>query len=277
MTAGSPPCKVRSQAERRERSPASEGTEDSQQVPGSPELDDLDPKPSRTPALHPLAWVFSLAVLCAGLAMCRSWVDLAAAAFLLGSAALRAERRSARGEAPLVGLASIVFLAHLAAAGRDFRQALGPAAVVALRLLALLYLLRWAARRALGRVARWLMGFRPPARPRFLLLLSESARLTAALLPLALREAEQHVTALRARGIRVGRGLRGRARYLLAWFFPFLGTMLRVSDAFADALITRGYVAGRARRTGLDLAWGLREWAAILGSAGAAAWFLRGL
>src|SRR5439155_1311698 len=163
--------------------------------------------------------------------MCRSWVDLAAAAFLLGSAALRAERRSARGEAPLVGLASIVFLAHLAAAGRDFRQALGPAAVVALRLLALLYLLRWAARRALGRVARWLMGFRPPARPRFLLLLSESARLTAALLPLALREAEQHVTALRARGIRVGRGLRGRARYLLAWFFPFLGTMLRVTGA----------------------------------------------
>jgi energy-coupling factor transporter transmembrane protein EcfT len=246
-------------------------------VPGSPESDDSHLKPSKTRALHPLAWLFSLTALCAGLAMCRSWIDLAVATGILGFAALHAEQRSARSEAPLVGLASIIFLAHLVAAGKGFRLAVEPAAVVALRLLALLYLLRWAARVALGRVARWLMGLKPPARPRFILLLAESARLTAALLPLALREAEQHVTALRARGIRVGRGLRGMARYLLAWFLPFLGTMLRVSDTFADALITRGYVTGRTRRTGLDLSWGLREWAAILGSAGATAWFLRGV
>ena len=246
-------------------------------MPGSPEPDDLHLDPGRTRALHPLAWLFSLAVLCAGLAMCRSWIDLAVAAFIFAFAALRAERRSARSEAPLMGLAAIVFLAHVVAAGRGFRSAIEPAAVIALRLLALLYFLRWAARVALGRVARWLMALKPPARPRLVLLLLESARLTTALLPLALHEAEQHVTALRARGIRAGRGLRGIARYLVAWFLPFLGTMLRVSDAFADALITRGYVTGRARRTGLDLAWGLREWAAVLGSAGATAWFVRGL
>ncbi|HMI31505.1 MAG TPA: hypothetical protein VK527_07170, partial [Candidatus Limnocylindrales bacterium] len=159
--------------------------------------------------------------------------------------------------------------------GAKYRAALGPAAVIACRLLALLYLLRWAARTSLGRIARWLMGMKPPAKPRFLLLLAESARLTAALLPLALREAEQHVAALRGRGIRPGAGLRGLARYLLAWFLPFLGTMLRIGDAYADALTARGYVPGRARRTGLALAWGLREWGAIVGSAGAAAWFLR--
>ena len=121
------------------------------------------------------------------------------------------------------------------------------------------------------------MGLKPPARPRFLLLLAESARLAAGLLPLALREAEQHVTALRGRGIRPGRGLRGWTRYVLAWFLPFLGTMLRVGDAYADALTARGYVLGRARRSGQPLTWGIREWAAIAGSAGTAAWFLRGI
>jgi len=244
-------------------------------VPGSPASDDLNPESSRTRALHPLAWLVSLTLIASALAMTRSWIDLAAAAGLLALAALRAESRPARNEIPIVGLALIVFLAHVVAAGANFRAALAPAAVIACRLLALLYLLRWAARSALGRIARWLMGMKPPVKPRFVLLLAESARLTAALLPLALREAEQHVSALRGRGIRPGRGLRGLARFLLAWFLPFLGTMLRIGDAYADALTVRGYVPGRARRTGLTLAWGLREWGAIAGSAGAAAWFLR--
>ncbi len=225
--------------------------------------------------LHPLAWLVSLALVGTGIAMARSWIDLAIAAFLLGFAALRAEQKPLRAEAPLLGLALIVFLAHVVLAGKDFRAALVPAAAIAWRLLALLYLLRWAARVALGPMARWLMGLKPPARPRLLLLLAESARLTAGLLPLALREAEQHVLALRGRGIRPGRGLRGIARYLLAWFLPFLGTMLRIGDAYADALTARGYLPGRARRTGLLLHWGIREWGAIVGGATTAAWFLR--
>jgi len=246
-------------------------------VPGSPKPDDSRTKPTRTRALHPLAWLLSLGLLASGVAMTRSWIDLAAAAVLLALAALRAEGRRARDEVPLLILALIVFLAHVAAAGKGYRAAIVPAAVIACRLLALLYLLRWAARVALGPIARWLMGLKPPRRPRFLLLLAESARLTAGLLPVALREAEQHVTALRGRGIRPGRGIRGISRYLLAWFLPFLGTMLRVGDAYADALTARGYVLGKARRTGLTLSWGLREWGAIVVSAGATAWFVHGI
>jgi len=246
-------------------------------VPGSPDLENEQTKPGRTRALHPLAWLLSLALLMSGLAMTRSWIDLAAAALLLAFVALRAEGRRARDEAPLLFLAIILFLAHVAVAGEGYRAAIAPAAVIAFRLLALLYLLRWAARVALGPIARWLMGRKPPARPRVLLLLVESARLTAGLLPVALREAEQHGTALRGRGIRPGRGLRGISRYLLAWFLPFLGTMLRVGDAYADALTARGYVPGRARRTGLAVSWGLREWGAIAASAGATAWFLHGV
>ena len=174
-------------------------------------------------------------------------------------------------------LAAIVFLAHVLFAGKGWRSAIPVAASIAFRLLALLYLLRWAARVALGPIARWLMSGAPPARPRVLLLLLESARLTAGLLPLALREAEQHVLALRGRGIRPGRGLKGRARYLLAWFLPFLGTMLRIGDAYADALMARGYVPGRARRSGLRPRWGWPEWGALAGSAGTCAWLVRGL
>lgn len=62
------------------------------------------------------------------------------------------------------------------------------------------------------------------------------------------------------------RALGGEAR--------FLGMMLRIGDAYADALLTRGYVLGRARRTGLRLRWGLREMAAVLGSAASAAWLV---
>ena len=235
----------------------------------------MNPETVRTRALHPLAWLVSLALAGVGLALTRSWIDLALAAILLGLLALRAERKSPRAEAPLLLLALVVFLAHVLFAGKNFRAALAPSAVIAWRLLALLYLLRWAARSALGSIARWLMAHRPPSRPRVLLVLVESARLTAGLLPLAIREAEQHVQALRGRGIRPGRGLQGIARYLLAWFLPFLGTMLRIGDAYADALTARGYRLGQARRAGLPLHWGMREWAAVVGSATGAAWFLR--
>lgn len=245
-------------------------------MPGSPRLDDRFPSIAERRALHPLAWLLSLALLGAGLAMTRSWIPLALASALLMIAALRSERRRALDEIPFVTLSAIVFAAHVLFAGKDWRAAVPTAAAIAFRLLALLYLLRWAARVALGAIARWLMGFTPPARPRVLLLLLESARLTAGLLPLALREAEQHVLALRGRGIRPGRGLPGKARYLLAWFLPFLGTMLRIGDAYADALMARGYVPGRARRTGLRPVWGWPEWGSLAGSAGTCAWLVRG-
>jgi len=256
--------------------PASEGTEESHPVPGSPESDEMNPtSETTTRALHPVAWLLSLALAGVGLALARSWIDLAIAAILLGILALRAERKPLRAEIPFLALALIVFLAHVLFAGKEYRAALAPSAAIAWRLLALFYLLRWAARSALGPIARWLMARRPPSRPRVLLVLAESARLTAGLLPLAIREAEQHVQALRGRGIRPGRGLQGIARYLLAWFLPFLGTMLRVGDAYADALTARGYRLGHARRAGLPLHWGIREWAAVVVSATGAAWFLR--
>ncbi|HXF58759.1 MAG TPA: hypothetical protein VN539_02945 [Candidatus Saccharimonadales bacterium] len=245
-------------------------------MPGSPKSDDGSQPTPKKRALHPLAWLLSLALLGAGLAMTRSWIGLGFAAAVLGFAALRAERRRVRAEIPFLALAAVVFLAHVVAAWRGWREAVAPALTIAFRLLALLYLLRVAARLALGPIARWLMGWKPPARPRILLLLVESARLTAGLLPLALRESEQHVAALRSRGIRPGRGLTGRARYLIAWFLPFLGTMLRVGDAYADSLMARGYVPGRARRTGLDAVWGWPEWGAVAGSMGTCAWLIRG-
>src|SRR5207253_10625632 len=125
-------------------------------------------------ALHPLAWLLSLVLVGAGVAMTRSWIALAVASALLMVAALRSERRPARGEAPLVSLAAIVFAAHVVFAGKEWRAAIPAAAAIAFRLLALLYLLRWAACAALGPIARWLMGGTPPARPRVLLLLLES-------------------------------------------------------------------------------------------------------
>jgi energy-coupling factor transporter transmembrane protein EcfT len=244
-------------------------------VPGSPD-DDAHPN-KKNHTLHPLAWLLSLALLGSGLAMTQSWVGLLAGAAVFCLLSLRAERKELRGEVPLLLLALLLFGVHVLAAGKEFRAALAPAAVIALRLLALLYLLRWSARVALGGIARWLMAKRPPARPRFLLLLVESARLTAGLLPLSLREAEQHGLALRGRGIRPGPGLPGLCRYLLAWFLPFLGTMLRVGDAYAEALTARGYVPGRARRSGQPLSWGGREWAAILASALVTVGYVRGL
>ena len=243
-------------------------------MPGSPN-DGSHIEHSRR-ALHPLAWILSLVLLAAGLVMTRSWIALALGFAILLVAALRAERKTLAGEAPLLGLAVIVFLAHVLSAWSGWRGAIAGAAVVAFRLLALLYLLRWVARVALGPIARWLMGHKPPSRPRVLLLLLESARLTAGILPLALREAEQHVAALRGRGIRPGRGLRGIARYLIAWFLPFLGTMLRVGDTYADALMVRGYVPGRARSAGLSPRWGWPEWGALAGSASTCFSLVRG-
>jgi energy-coupling factor transporter transmembrane protein EcfT len=235
-------------------------------VPGSPRSVASEYPETPDERLHPAALLVSAVALGAGLALARHWIPLALAAAFFGALALRAEGRPLRLEAPLFGLAAVVFLAHVVAAWSGWRSALGPAAQVALRLLALLYLLRWAARTFLGRAARWLLGLRPPSRPRLLGTLLESARLTLSLLPLALREAEQHALALRARGIAPGRGLSGRARFLAAWFLPFLGTMLRVGDAFADALSARGYRLGRARRSGLAVRLRLVDGVAVAGA-----------
>lgn len=236
-------------------------------VPGSPRS--VASRSSGTPLerFHPATLLLSAVALGSGLAIARHWIPLAMAAAGLGVLALREEGRPIRGEGPLIGLAAVVFLAHTAAAGAAWRSAVAPAAVVAFRLLALLYLLRWAARAFLGRAARWLLGLTPPRRPRVLTTLLESARLTVSLLPLAMREAEQHAIALRARGLSPGRGLAGRARYLAAWFLPFLGTMLRVSDAMSDALLSRGYSLGGVRRSGLVLAFGPPDGAVLAGVA----------
>lgn len=235
-------------------------------VPGSPRSDALPNHRILAPALHPAALLLSATALGAGLALTRSWVCLALATAALAPLAIRAEGRSLRGEAPILALAAVVFLAHTLLAGAPWRSAAPVAAAIALRLLALVYLLRFSARAFLGRAARWLLGQKPPRRPRWAAALLDSGRLTLSLLPLAQREAEQHALALRARGLKPGRGLRGRARYLTAWFLPFLGTMLRASDTFTDALLARGYVLGAPRRSGLDLSWGAGEWGLLAAS-----------
>ena len=246
-------------------------------MPGSPRTEaSIDPN-RRVTRLHPAALLVAAAAVGAGLALAQAWWILAAASLAFLLLARSIERRPFRAELPFLGLAAVVMAAHAAAAGTAWPGALAPAAAIAFRLLALAYLLRWAARAFLGRASRWMLGLPSPRRPRLLVTLIESGRLTLSLIPLALREAEQHALALRARGIRPGHGAAGRARFLAAWFLPFLGTMLRSSDAFADALQTRGYVLGAPRRVALDLAWGASEWSVIAG-AGLLAWGLaRGL
>ena len=242
-------------------------------MPGSPRSQaSIDPT-QRIARLHPAALLIAATAVGAGVSLARSWWILALSALALLLLAHAVERRRFRAELPLLGIAAVVLAAHTAAAGAGWRDALAPAAAIAFRLLALVYLVRWAARAFLGRASRWLLGLTPPARPRLLTTLLESGRLTLSLLPLALREAEQHALALRARGIRPGRGVSGRGRFLAAWFLPFLGTMLRSSDAFADALQTRGYALGAPRRGGLELAWGLADWL-LIGGAGLLAWGL---
>jgi energy-coupling factor transporter transmembrane protein EcfT len=244
-------------------------------VPGSPRSETSNPSSSQPPALHPAALLVACALAGTGLALSHSWLDLALLSVLGAAATLRAEGRSLRGEAPLWLLAGILFLAHSLFSGRPFQDAVRPAALIALRLLALLYLLRWAARSFLGRAARWVLGLRLPAEPRWVAFPLESARHTMALVPLAIREADQQHVVLRARGIAPGGGVEGRARYVAAWLLPFLGAMLRIGESYGDALVARGYVLGAPRGSALRLAWGWAETGTIVLGAGLAAWLLR--
>jgi len=246
-------------------------------VPGSPETDRLSPSRTTVRAVHPAALL--LACLAAGLAIALtgSMPALAVAAVLFLTLTLRAERKPLAAETPLLVIALIVFAAHTLLSGAPMRQAIGPAGRIALRLLALLYLLRWAARTFLGGAARWALSLELPRRPRWLLHVLESGRHALTLTPRAIREAEHQHLALRARGLRSGKGLRGRARYLAAWVLPFLGTMLRLGESYEEALLARGYVLGGARRSGQVLVWGLPEVMVLALGALTAAALLRGV
>jgi len=240
-------------------------------VPGSPESVEtklLHP-------IHPAAALLGVTALGLGFSLTRAWIPLAVGAALFLTASLRIERRPFRAEIPMLLLATILFVAHLILGGRSPREALVPSAMIALRLLALVYLTRWAARAVLPGTARWLFARGGPARPRALALLFESGRMTLALLPLAVSEAERQHTALRARAIRPGRGLGGRARYLAAWLLPYLGTMLRVGDAYGESLHARGYAVGAKRRGAATASWGVPDVACAALALAAAAWLLR--
>lgn len=246
-------------------------------MPGSPRSDSNNIIQPRTRVLHPAALLLTCALLGLGLTLGGSIPDLALSAALLAAFALRAESRPIREELPLWGLASVVFLANLLIGGVPFPARLERGAAIALRLLALLYLVRWSARAWLGRAGRWLLTFRVPSRPRFLLLAMESVRHATALVPLAVRESGQQHDALRARGLAPGRGVGARARYIAAWLLPFLGTMLRLSESYLDALTVRGYRMGAPRGRGVAEAWGWPEVTVVaIGSAGAL-WLLRGI
>ena len=228
-------------------------------MPGSPRSDDLiDPNQLSRP-IHPAALLLACLAVGTGLALTNSLLNLALFAVAGCAAALRVEGKHFRHELPLLALAAIVFSAHTLLAGKPILEAARPAGVIALRLLALLYLLRWAARAFLGDAARWLASMPVPSRPRFFLLAAESGRHALALTPRAIREAELQHVALRARGFRAGKGFQGRARYVAAWMLPFLGTMLRVGESYGEALEARGYVLGRARKSGLVLRWRVAE------------------
>lgn len=247
-------------------------------MPGSPEPDEPRSQNAlRRPlrALHPGAALFGCAAIGLALSVAKAPIPLAAGALLLLLAALRIERRTPRQEAPLLLLALVVFAAHLFLSGRSLRASLLPSGLIALRLLALIYLMRWAARAVLPRAGRWLFGRAGPSRPRPLALLFESGRMTLALLPLALSEAERQHLALRARAIGPGRGLSGRARYLAAWLLPYLGTMLRVGDAYGEALHARGYVLGGPRRASSATPWGALELIAVAAALAVALWLVR--
>jgi energy-coupling factor transporter transmembrane protein EcfT len=246
-------------------------------VPGSPESDALTPVRNATRAVHPAALLLACSAAGLGLALTGSIPALAAAALVTGSLALQVERRPFRAELPLLGLALIVFAAHALLSGAPLGRAAAPAARIALRLLALLYLLRWAARSFLSGAARWALSLPLPRRPRWLLEALESARHALTLTPRAVQEAEQQYIALRARGLRPGAGAMGRSRYLAAWVLPFLGTMLRLGESYEEALLVRGYVLGAPRRSGQALAWGLREAAVLALGALVAAALLRGI
>lgn len=246
-------------------------------MPGSPQSDSNNVDQPRTRVLHPAALLVTCALLGLGLTVGGSIPDLVLSAVLFAAMALRAESRPIREELPLWGLAAIVFLANLLVRGGPFPARLERSVAIALRLLALLYLLRWSARAWLGRAGRWLLTLRVPSRPRVFLLAMESARHAVALVPLAIRESGQQHEALRARGLAPGRGAGARARYVAAWLLPFLGTMLRLSESYLDALVVRGYGMGAPRSRGLAEAWGLPEVLVIAAGSLGAAWLLRGV
>ena len=135
-------------------------------VPGSPETDRLTPSRTTMRAVHPAALLLACLAAGLGIALTVSMPALALAAVLFLTLTLRAERKTLAAETPLLAIALIVFAAHTLLSGVPVRQALGPAAKIALRLLALLYLLRWAARTFLGGAARWALSLRLPRRPR---------------------------------------------------------------------------------------------------------------
>ena len=232
-------------------------------MPGSPERNDptIDIAPARP--RHPAALLAFALAAGAGISFARAPILLALTALLFAALTLQAEGKRPRGELPFLALAVILFLAH-ALLARFQAGATVAAALLALRLLALVYLTRWAVKTFLPSAAQWLLEQPIPTRPRPLALAVESARLSTALLPLAAKEAEAQTLALRARGIRTGRGLAGRARFTAAWLLPFLGTMLRLGDGLADALLARGYTPGR-RRVGLARApWTFADAGVIL-------------
>ncbi|HET9950347.1 MAG TPA: hypothetical protein VFS09_01000 [Candidatus Eisenbacteria bacterium] len=225
---------------------------------------------------HPAAYLTFALAAGAGISFARGPIVLAAVALLFAALALRAEGKRLRHEIPLLGLAAILFLAH-ALLARFEPGATRGALLLALRLLALVYLTRWSVRAFLPGAAQWLLALPIPSRPRPLLLAFESARIATAMLPLAAREAESQTSALRARGIAPGRGFGGRSRFTAAWLLPFLGTMLRLGDALADALHARGYVAG-ARRAGLPREpWIAADTLLILAGALLAGGLIRGI
>jgi len=225
---------------------------------------------------HPAAFLTFALAAGAGISFARGPIALAAAAIVFASLALRAEGKRPRHEAPLLALAAILFLAH-ALLARFEANATRAALLLAFRLLALVYLTRWSARSFLPAAAQWLLALPIPSRPRPLALAFESARFSTAMLPLAAREAESQTAALRARGIIPGRGFGGRSRFTAAWLLPFLGTMLRLGDALADALHARGYVPG-ARRAGLPRdSWIAADTGLILAGAVLAGVLIRGI
>ena len=245
-------------------------------MPGAPSA--IDSKTGRAPARprHPVALLLFTLLAAAGITLAGAPIVLAATVVGFAALALRAEGRPVREEVPLAGLAGVLFLAH-ALLARFQPDAVGVAALLALRLLALIYLTRWAARSFLSGAARWMLGLPLPPRPRALRLAAESGRLAAAVLPLAAREAESQTLALRARGIWAAGGVAGRARFVAAWLLPFLGTMLRVGDALADALHARGYVAGAPRAAASPPRWAVRDAAVVIVGALVAGALIRGV
>jgi energy-coupling factor transporter transmembrane protein EcfT len=245
-------------------------------VPGSPSLNRPTNRHAPPRPRHPAALLAFTLAAAAGITFARAPVVLAHTALAVAAGARPADGRPWRGELGFLGLATVLFAAH-ALLARFEPVAVRAAVLLALRLLALVYLTRWAVRTYLPGAARWLLALRLPARPRALALAAESARLSAALLPIAAREAEAQTLALRARGIRPRGGVRGRARFVAAWLLPFLGTMIRVGDSLADALHARGYVAGAPRRGAAVASWSPLDATLVIGGLALAGVLLRGV